>query len=45
MGIDKELIDQLLANYDGPEDLIGEHGLLKELTRALVERAKHAESS
>jgi putative transposase len=43
MGIDKELIDKLLGDYKGPEDLIGEHGLLKELTRALVERAMHAE--
>ncbi len=43
MGIDKEVIDKLLANYKGPEDLIGEQGLLKELTRALVERAMHAE--
>ena len=43
MGIDKELIDKLLADYKGPEDLIGEQGLLKELTAALVERAMHAE--
>src|SRR6202140_646158 len=43
MGIDKELIDKLLADYKGPEDLIGEHGLLKQLTKALVERAMHAE--
>ena len=43
MGIDKGLIDKLLADYKGPEDLIGEQGLLKELTRALVERAMHAE--
>ncbi len=43
MGIDKEVIDKLLANYKGSEDLIGEQGLLKELTRALVERAMHAE--
>jgi transposase-like protein len=33
----------LLAGYKGPEDLIGEQGLLKQLTRALVERALHAE--
>jgi putative transposase len=43
MEIDKGLIDNLLADYKGPEDLIGERGLLKELTRALVERAMHAE--
>jgi putative transposase len=45
MGIDKELIDKLIGDYKGPEDLIGEQGLLKELTRALVERAMHAELS
>ncbi len=38
-----ELIDSLLADYRKPEDLIGEHGLLKQLTKALVERALHAE--
>ncbi|MHB8534751.1 MAG: IS256 family transposase [Sulfuricaulis sp.] len=37
------LIDQLLANYKKPEDLIGEDGLLKQLTKALVERALAAE--
>src|SRR5512146_1176142 len=43
MAIDKELIDKLLADYKGPEDLVGEHGLLKQLTKALVERAMEAE--
>ena len=43
MGIDKELIDKLLADYKCPEDLIGEQGLLKQLTKALVERAMDAE--
>ena len=38
-----ELIDSLLANYKKPEDLIGEHGLLKQLTKRLVERAREAE--
>jgi putative transposase len=45
MGIDKELIDKLLGDYKGPEDLIGEQGLLKQLTKALVERAMNAELS
>jgi putative transposase len=39
MGIDKELVDRLLADYEKPEDIIGENGLLKQLTKALVERA------
>ena len=43
MAIDKELIDKLLADYKGPEDLVGEQGLLKQLTKALVERAMQAE--
>ena len=43
MAIDKEILDKLLADYKGPEDLIGEQGLLKQLTKALVERAMEAE--
>ena len=39
----QDLIDALLANYKKPEDLIGEDGLLKQLTKALVERALAAE--
>ena len=38
-----DLIDQLLADYQKPEDMIGEHGLLKQLTKAVVERALQAE--
>lgn len=41
--MDKELIDRLLKDYQKPEDLIGENGLLKQLTKALVERALQAE--
>jgi putative transposase len=45
MNNDKEdaLIRDLLANYKGPEDLIGENGLLKRLTKKLVEGALGAE--
>jgi len=43
MAIDLKLIDQLLADYKKPEDIIGENGLLKQLTKALLERALHAE--
>jgi len=38
-----ELLDNLLSDYKKPEDLIGENGLLKQLTKALVERALEAE--
>ena len=41
--IDNELIDNLLKNYKKPEDLIGENGLLKQLTKQLLERAMAAE--
>ena len=38
-----ELIEQLMAGYQKPEDLIGENGLLKQITKAFVERALQAE--
>src|SRR6201984_553468 len=43
MAIDKKLIDQLLTDYKKPEDIIGENGLLKQLTKAILERALQAE--
>jgi putative transposase len=43
MTIDNELIDNLLKDYKKPEDLTGEHGLLKQLTKQLLERAMAAE--
>ena len=43
MEIKKELIDELLKGYHKPEDVIGENGLLKQLTKALLERAMSAE--
>ena len=43
MTVTNELIDSLLADYKKPEDLIGENGLLKLLTKKLVERALEAE--
>jgi hypothetical protein len=33
--VPKDLIDILLADYKKPEDLIGENGLLKQLTKLL----------
>jgi len=41
--ITAELLDQLLANYQKPEDLTGENGLFKQLKKALIERALGAE--
>ena len=43
MEIRKDLLDELIKDYKKPEDLIGETGLLKQLTKALVERALAAE--
>jgi hypothetical protein len=43
MGNDLNLIAKLLVDYKKPEDIIGEHGLLKQLTKALLERAMQAE--
>jgi len=43
MEIDNKLIDELLKGYRKPEDIIGENGLLKQLTKALLERAMNAE--
>ena len=43
--INIDLIDQLLKDYKSPEDVLGENGLLKQLTKALLERALKAELS
>jgi len=41
--LSEELLASLLADYKQPEDLIGEHSLLKQLTRRLVEKTLQAE--
>jgi transposase-like protein len=43
MTVSNELIDRLLADYRKPEDIGGENGLLKQLTKRLVERTFEAE--
>jgi putative transposase len=43
MTIEKEVLDRLLVDYEKPEDLIGENGVLRQLTKALMERALEAE--
>src|SRR5258705_2972312 len=43
MTIENEIIDNLLKDYQKPEDIIGENGLLKQLTKQLLERAMAAE--
>jgi len=41
--IKPEILDELIKGCKNPEDLIGENGLLKHLTKALLERAMNAE--
>jgi putative transposase len=43
MTINNDLLDQLLKDYQKPEDILGENGLLKQLTKAVLERAMQAE--
>jgi len=43
MPITPELLDELLKDYKNPDDLLGQHGLLQQLTKALVERALNGE--
>lgn len=43
MGIDEKLLDELMKGYKSPEDLVGENGLLKQLTKALLEKALEGE--
>lgn len=40
-----ELLDELLEDYQEPEAILGKEGLLKQLTKRLVERALQAELS
>ena len=43
MGINEKLLDELMKDYKSPEDLLGENGLLKQLTKALLEKALEGE--
>src|SRR5712691_6920894 len=43
MTIRPELIDELLKEYENPQDILGEGGLLKELTKAVLERCLETE--
>lgn len=43
MAIRKELLDELIKDCKTPEDLLGKHGLLKELSKGLVERMLQGE--
>jgi putative transposase len=41
--IDPKIIDELLKSYDKPDDLLGEGGIVEQLTKALIERALQGE--
>jgi putative transposase len=43
MGINEKLLDELMKDYKNPEDLLGENGLLKQLTKRLLEKALEGE--
>ena len=43
MPITKDLLDQLVDEYEKPEDLLGDQGILQQLTKSLVERALEGE--
>lgn len=43
MRITDKLIDQLLVGCNSPDDILGEAGLLKQLTNKVAERALNAE--
>jgi transposase-like protein len=43
MAFTKEVLDAILKDYHGPDDFYGPEGIMKRLTKALVERTMEAE--
>jgi len=43
MAISEKLLDELLKDYNGPEDLLGKEGIMQQLKKRLIERAMSAE--
>ncbi len=43
MPITNEVLDRILKDYEKPEDLLSDNGLLQQLTKALIERALNGE--
>lgn len=43
MSKQNDLIDELLKEYRSPEEILGKDGLIKQLTKAVLERALEAE--
>jgi hypothetical protein len=40
MSLRRELIDELLKDYPKPQDVLAKDGLLKQLTKAVIERCR-----
>jgi putative transposase len=43
LNLSPEVLDHLLKDYKGPQDLIGDNGILQQLTKALIERCMSGE--
>ena len=43
MAIKDEILEEILKEYKNPEDLIGKDGILKDLTKRLIEKAMESE--
>jgi hypothetical protein len=43
MAFSKEVLDEILKDYHGPDDFYGPEGIMKQLAKALVERTMEAE--
>jgi len=43
MAITKEVLDELMKEYKGPDDFYGPDGLIKQLSKGLIERAMQTE--
>jgi hypothetical protein len=43
MTIRPELLDELLKDYQNPQDLLGENGIIQQLTKAMIERCLQVE--
>jgi len=43
MALSKELLDELMKEYKGPDDFYGPDGLIKQLSKAIIERAMQTE--
>ena len=43
MTIRPERLDELLKDYQTPQDLFGENGIIKQLTKGMIERCLQAE--